>query len=58
MTRSKIACPGLGACAIGWLAALAVALAGDEPGSRDHSLVGRYQGSSIFFYKGSDFDED
>jgi outer membrane protein OmpA-like peptidoglycan-associated protein len=28
----------------------------DIPGSRDHPLVGRYQGSSIVYFKSSDFD--
>ena len=57
MTRSKLISAGLGACAIGWLVVSAVAFAGDEPGSRDHSLVGRYQCSSIVFYKSAVFDE-
>lgn len=32
------------------------ALATDVAGSKDHPLVGRYQGSSIVYYKTSDFD--
>jgi outer membrane protein OmpA-like peptidoglycan-associated protein len=47
----------LGVGAIGWIAATSIAFAADEPGSRDHPLVGRYQGSTIAFYKASDFDE-
>lgn len=35
----------------------AAALAEDEPGSRDHALIGRYQGSSIVFYKTAEFDQ-
>lgn len=33
------------------------AWAADEPGSSDHPLVGRFQGSDITYYKHSDFDE-
>ena len=33
------------------------ACAADEPGSKDHPLVGRYEGSSIVYYRHSDFDE-
>ena len=32
--------------------------AADEPGSKDHALIGRYEGASIAFYKASDFDEE
>lgn len=32
------------------------AAAKDVAGSKDHSLIGRYQGSEILFYKQSDFD--
>lgn len=35
----------------------AAALAADEPGGRDHPLIGRYQGSTIVFYKAAEFDE-
>lgn len=31
--------------------------AADEPGSSDHPLIGRYQGSQIVFYKVVDYDE-
>lgn len=34
-----------------------MAFAADEPGGKDHPLVGRYDGSSIVYYKHSDFDE-
>jgi OOP family OmpA-OmpF porin len=33
------------------------AIAADVAGSRDHPLVGRYEGSEIVFYKASEFDE-
>jgi outer membrane protein OmpA-like peptidoglycan-associated protein len=33
------------------------ALAVDEPGSKDHPLVGRYAGSSIVYYRHAAFDE-
>src|SRR4051794_15949929 len=59
--------PATGALMKSWIAALlaiaSIALiagpshAADEPGSRDHPLIGRYQGSSIAFYKAQDFDE-
>ena len=39
------------------LAAALPAHAEDVAGSKDHSLVGRYQGSQIVYYKSSDFDE-
>lgn len=46
------------AVAIG-LAVASVALAQDQDveGSKDHPLVGRYEGSTIAFYKVSEFDE-
>lgn len=31
--------------------------AADEPGSTDHPLVGRFEGSEITFYKSAEFDE-
>ncbi|MGN6103326.1 MAG: OmpA family protein, partial [Devosia sp.] len=42
-----------------WLIGLAAgaALGADEPGSEDHPLVGRYEGSEITYYKASAFDE-
>jgi outer membrane protein OmpA-like peptidoglycan-associated protein len=33
------------------------AVAGDIDGASDHPLLGRYEGSSIVYYKASDFDE-
>jgi outer membrane protein OmpA-like peptidoglycan-associated protein len=39
------------------LAALTPAFAQDEPGSRDHPLVGRYDGARIVYYKSADYDE-
>ncbi len=50
---------GLRAVWIGaWLALSAAAFAADEPGGKDHELVGRYEGASIAFYKASAFDEE
>jgi OmpA-OmpF porin, OOP family len=46
-----------GACTILWVAVASSAFAADEPGSTDHPLVGRYDCSSIVYYKNSDFDE-
>lgn len=46
-----------GACVMLWLAAAAATSANDEPGSRDHPLVGRYADARIAFYKTSQFDE-
>lgn len=44
--------------ALGWLALMAVgAQAEDVAGSKDHPLLGRYDGASIVYYKTSDFDE-
>ena len=43
---------------IAWLALSPSAFAADEPGSKDHALIGRYEGASIAFYKASDFDEE
>ncbi len=43
--------------ATGWLLPLGTTLAADEPGSKDHPLVGRYLDSEIVYYKTSDFDE-
>jgi len=46
-----------------WAAAMLVAVAtgpsgaADEPGSQDHPLVGRYEGSEVTFYKAAAFDE-
>lgn len=34
-----------------------VAFGADISGARDHPLVGRYEGSSIVYYKSSDFDQ-
>jgi len=43
--------------ALGAMALAGLAHAEDVPGSADHPLVGRYDGSSIIFYKVSDFDD-
>lgn len=37
--------------------AIAASFAADEPGSKDHPLLGRFEGSEISFYKTADFDE-
>ena len=39
------------------LASASGALAADEPGAKDHPLVGRYEGSNIVYFKHSDFDQ-
>lgn len=33
------------------------ALAADEPGSKDHPVLGRYEGSEIKYYKSAEYDE-
>lgn len=45
------------ACLTAAVTGASAGLAADEPGSRDHPLIGRYQGSSIVFYKTAEFDE-
>jgi OmpA-OmpF porin, OOP family len=57
MMRPNFMCTCMSVCVSAWLAMAAAAWAADEPGSADHPLVGRYAGSSIVFYKTSDFDE-
>jgi OOP family OmpA-OmpF porin len=42
---------------LGAASVASAALAADVPGSRDHPMVGRYEGAEIVGYKTNDFDE-
>jgi OmpA-OmpF porin, OOP family len=57
MRTFRIRSAWLGICAAAWLAPISPAVAVDEPGSSDHPLIGRYDGSSIAYYRQSSFDE-